>query len=551
VVKKVRLKSGFTLGGEQAEADPLLEEAFFRSSDYEVMESKYDPRCFVVGRTGSGKSAALQHLQEAHDSRVIRINPEDLSLPYIAEQQVFRYLADLEVNLDLFWIALWKHVLLVEIIRHRYKVNSPAAKQKMMDLLREKLSRDPGKRAALDYLDEFEGRFWCETDERVREIADKFTSSIGAEASAGGGSGLPFSGKLHSGREESHEVRAEQAERFQRVVNKTQLAKLNKMLEVLNEQVLDDQHYTYVVIDDLDRDWVDERLAKDLIRCLFRTVLDLKRVANLKVLVALRTNLLEELDYGRRSSGQEEKFRSLILTVRWTRADLETLLDQRVAVAGARVNLESDTLEELLPHANKSRNPTTYILDRTLLRPRDAIAFVNECLALGIGRTRLTWDEITKAESAYSLKRLLALRDEWSSTYPGINQVLGKFRASAARLTREELAGILDEIMLLLTEPGFPGVRWLTDLSSRMWAPGDASWFELYQPLTSLLFQIGFLGATLPGSAGAVFYMDEPLLMELESNINGASAFFVHRTYHMALDIRRGGPGPGMERSNE
>ena len=49
------LKSGFTLGGEAAEADHLLEEAFFESSDFRVMESKTDHRCFVVGRTGSGK----------------------------------------------------------------------------------------------------------------------------------------------------------------------------------------------------------------------------------------------------------------------------------------------------------------------------------------------------------------------------------------------------------------------------------------------------------------------------------------------------------------
>jgi len=182
MTKKPRLKSGFTLGGEQAEADPLLEDAFFESSDYQVLASKTDTRCFVVGRTGAGKSAALQHLEEVSPDHVIRINPEDLSLPYITDLQVIRYLDALEVNLDLLWIALWKHVLLVEIIRHRYQVNSPAAKQNLLGQLRQKLSKDPGKVAALEYLDNFEGRFWCEADERVREITDNFTKRIDAEA---------------------------------------------------------------------------------------------------------------------------------------------------------------------------------------------------------------------------------------------------------------------------------------------------------------------------------------------------------------------------------
>lgn len=155
--KRPKLASAFNLGGEQAEADPLAELAFHEGVTYSVIESRTDTRCFVVGRTGSGKSAALQHLEENHAEHVIRINPEDLSLPYITDQHVFRYLNSLGVSLDLFWIALWKHLLVVEIIRKRYKVDSVVAKQNFLAGLRARISRDPGKEAALDYLDEFEG----------------------------------------------------------------------------------------------------------------------------------------------------------------------------------------------------------------------------------------------------------------------------------------------------------------------------------------------------------------------------------------------------------
>lgn len=541
MAKKPRLRSGFTLGGEQAEADPLLEEAFYSSSDYEAMSSHVDARCFVVGRTGSGKSAALQHLEESLPDKVIRINPEDLSLPYITDLRVIRYLDELNVNLDLFWIALWKHVLLVEIIRHRYEVNTQAAKQNFMLQLREKLSRNPGKQAALDYLDEFEGRFWCETDERVRDITDRFTERLGV--AAGAGVNVPGVAsadvRADTASESSSEVRRQEADRFQRVVNDTQLAKLNKMLDVLNEDILDSQHYTYVIIDDLDRDWVDERLANDLIRCLFRTVLDLKRVKHLKVLVALRSNIFQELDFGRRSGGQEEKFRSLVLPVQWTRDDLQRLLSERVRVAAPRFDLDLNTVSDLLPHANRARgNPIDYLLDRTLLRPRDAIAFLNECLANGIGKSRLSWDDIKNSESAYSNKRLLALRDEWKPTYPGVQRVLEVFRGSEARMTRDQLVERLDEVMLLLSDETFEGVRWLTDLSARMWGGGDPSWVEIYQPLTNLLYLIGFLGASSKRSAAPRFALDDALFLTSRSNMEAAEFFYVHRTYHSGLDVR-------------
>lgn len=139
--KSPKFKSVFTLGGVSAEADNLLEEAFFNSSDYNVISSKTEPRCFIIGRTGSGKSAALQRLEEEHVGHVIRINPENLALPYITNLQLIRRLDGLGVNLDLFWTMLWKHVLLVEIIRHRYHVDSPAAKQNFLRIFVTELRR--------------------------------------------------------------------------------------------------------------------------------------------------------------------------------------------------------------------------------------------------------------------------------------------------------------------------------------------------------------------------------------------------------------------------
>jgi len=429
----------------------------------------------------------------------------------------------------------------VEIIRHRYKVDSPDAKNNFLAGLRDKLKNDKTKQAALAYLEEFEGRFWCETDERVREIADKLTEKLNGK---GGISAGVAGAKLDIGGSASYEnvqeSRAEQVDRFQRIVNENQLARLNKMIDVLDDHILGTPHdFRYVIIDDLDLEWVDERIANDLIRCLFATVYSLQHVKHLKILVALRTNIFQELDFGRKGGGQEEKLRALVLNVRWTRKDLELLLDERVKVVAAEAAAPVSTIAALLPHANATMGkPLDYILDRTLLRPRDALAFVNECLRLGVGKTKLPWADIKTAESAYSTGRLQALRDEWKSTYPGIDRVVAIFRRCPARITKAEFGGLLDDVMVLPADPTFAGIKWVTDASMALMTSGpNSSWTEGYQALLSILYRVGLVG--MSGAGGKpVFYIDDPALIGQESNIDKAEHFYVHRMFHQGLDIQ-------------
>lgn len=540
---KRRLGSDFTLGGEQAEADPLLERAFYESGHYQAIVSRVDSRAFLIGRTGGGKSAALQHLESDRPEHVIRINPENLSLPYITDLGAVRYLSSIGINLDPLFIALWKHVLLVEIIKHRYSVTSQTAKQTFVATLMERIKRDPSKRQALEYLNDFEGKFWCETDERVRDIITRFEEQVDREAAASFGvahvAGLR--GNVAASTGASTEVRGVQAERFQRIVNETQLARLNKMMDVLDEDILDSaQNYTYVVIDDLDRDWVDEKVANDLIRCLFRAVLDLARVQNLKILVALRTNIFEELNFGGRTGGQEEKFRALTLRMRWTRGELIELLGERARAAGEQYSMSAvDSIDDLIPHPNNTRgNALDYILDRTLMRPRDAIAYLNECFVLASGKPKLTWNIIHSAERPYSYKRMLALRDEWKPTYPDIEKVFAKFRRAPVPMQRKELLHRLDEAVLLLADRGFLGVVWMTRLSELVWDATDRDWAEAYHPLFRLLFMLGFIGCRLSSSESVVYIYDNPDFAETISNFDNTTEFYIHPAFRAAVDAQ-------------
>ncbi|MDQ1046826.1 P-loop ATPase, Sll1717 family [Streptomyces sp. V4I2] len=537
-----RRRSNLNLGAEQAEADKqFLRTAFYESDDYVTISDKDDHHCFVIARTGTGKSAALQQLEEDFPEHVVRIAPEDLSLQYITNLRVMHYLDSLEVTLDPLFIALWKHVLVVELIRHRYKVNSPTAKANFMTTLREKVRRDPGKRAALEYLEHFQDRFWIDADQRVKEVTEKFEENIKREAS--GKIGLP--GQVDatigatSGDTFSSEVRTELADRFQKIVNDTQIARLNQMIKVLDEDILDSrQNFTYVVIDDLDRDWVDEKLTNALVRCLFRAVLDLQRVTNLKVVVALRTNIFEHLDFGHRSGGQEEKFRSLALRMHWTPGELKDLATERLRAAASKHDQAFNSIHDILPRTNRTRGDALeYMLQRTLMRPRDIIAFFNEALSFSSGN-QLSWDDIRKAEEPYSRERVLALRDEWKTSYPEIDKIFYLFEGATLPLSKAAFTRILDDAITLPGDPEFAGAEWVQRLTAKMWSNPNGSWTEWYGPLVSLLYNIGFIGCMTGSRTEFQYAQNYPDFADRARNLESITEFNIHPAFQMGLDVR-------------
>ncbi|WP_203661646.1 P-loop ATPase, Sll1717 family, partial [Actinocatenispora rupis] len=529
-------RTAYSLGGTEAENDWLLQDSFYESAQYQQIISRDDRKCFLVGRTGAGKSAILTRLEEENPEHIVRIDPDNLSLPYITSLDVIRYLTDLGVQLDHFFNALWKHVLLIEIIRHRYQVDSEEAKNRFLALISEKIKRDRSKQLALQYLEDFEGRFWVETDERVREITDRLESQIKDEAGVAIGNSI---GKINLGASDtvlaSSQERTELAARFQRIINDTQMARLNQMIKVLDSDILDSSgHFTYVVIDDLDKDWVDESISNDLIRCLFRAVNDLKKVQNLKVIVALRTNIFDYLDFGPKG-GQEEKYRALTIRLRWTHADIERLLTERVKAAGLKFDTHGvSKLTDVLPSTNKTRGDAlAFILRRTLMRPRDAISYLNECYQLNGGRPRISWDCIHQAQPYYSRGRLLALRDEWKPTFPGIDRVFELFRGASVKMDQDEFRKRLDEAVLLMADSGFSGTVWMTKLGEPILNSTDTDdWSEVYQPLTRMLFEIGFIGGSDRSSSHAVWSYEDPGFSESKSNLRAKHSVAPQRRRH-------------------
>lgn len=533
-----------------AEKDPFLSEAYWDNGDFDTIESHDDPRCFLIGRTGSGKSALLQRLEEIHPQKVVRIIPENLSLPYITNLGVIRQLLQLNVRLEPFLKALWKHVIIVEILRHRYTITSPEQKQTVLSNLKERFRRDPVKIKAIEYLNEFGDKFWCEADERVKQIAETFERKIETSAEIGANA-IHANAKASADFEQTNtrEIKSELAAKYQRIVNDTQISRLNEMIKVINEAALDEQHFIYVIIDDLDKEWEDERIANLIVQCLFQAVVDIQDIKHLKMLVALRTNIFRQLHYGEHSKGgQEEKFRGLALHLRWTSNDLHSLLTNRAEAASRRYSLNPPkTLTDMLPNANKNKaknkgdiDPIKYILDRTLMRPRDAILYLNSCVREATGKETITWQNIYQAEKYYSEERLLALRDEWKDPYLDINRIFERFKHQPSRMSRGELTIILDDIILLLGDTSFRGTTWLANLCEPLWAAGSSNltWYEWYGSLVNLLYTISFLGLAKGKETQACYSYEQADRVQKAVDMLDTAFFEIHPAFHSALDIK-------------
>jgi hypothetical protein len=535
----------YSLGGLIAEADPLLQDGFYETSQYHAMTSLDSESCFLIGRTGSGKSALLQYIEEEHAGHVIRINPDALALNYIRQGAAYAYLNE-GIKLSAFFIALWKHVFLVEAIRHRYSIHSPAAKRNHLQALRDKIAQNRAKVAALEYLDEFGDSFWCETEERVKEVIERFEHRVDEETGASiGVAGNRVNAGGSSSGTRSLETKTEFVTKVQRVVNDTQTAKLNKMITVLHEDILDSpQNYTYIVIDDLDLVWINDRLHKELVLCLFRAVLELKKVRNLKIIVALRTNIFKELDFAS-IGGQAEKFWSMTMPIRWTESDLRELLDRRVRLASRRFgSYDLQSIEDILPKAHKHKGDALdHLLRRTMMRPRDAMAYIKQCHELTSGKPLISWDHIQDAEALYSHHRLDALNQEWSPSFPGLDRVFAAFRHCPAVMSRNDLFDQLDgEVAVLLADGEFKGRDWLMDMLKRVWDPkgipsvrGD---LDPFKDVVSLLYDTGFLGVRQASPKGIFSYM-QPDFLTPAGALESVQGFVVHPAFWRTLSIEQ------------
>lgn len=418
--EQFRFRKHETVGAEGAEQDSeFLYECYVDTGDLDVLRDPVQAPSIVVGRTGVGKTALLMMLRQ-YEENVAWIEPDQLSLQYLSNSTILRRLEELGVNLDIFYRLLWRHIFAVELIQLKYKIRSESDQKNFLQRITENFFGDKKKTDALAYLVEWGQHFWEDTEYRIHEVTEKLEKDVKASLGAKANileAGVSASGKL------SAEDKKEIVHRAQQIVNGVQIQKLAKILDALAEDVFSDpaQRF-YVVIDRLDEQWIEENLRYPLIRALIEAVRDFQRFRTVKIVIALRKDLLDRVFRETQDAGfQEEKYQALLLRVQWSAPALMSVLNNRIQKLVSRQYMKTPVgWKDLFPDKIGKESSEEYILKRTLYRPRDIVQFANSCIDMAVDRSEITVSMVREAESRYSTLRFRSLGDEWAADYPGL-----------------------------------------------------------------------------------------------------------------------------------
>lgn len=524
-----RFRKGASIGEPDAESDDhFLSQCFVDTGDYRTLVDCGNPHRIIVGRTGAGKSALIQHLIR-NEENVIEISPENLSLNYISNSDVIAVLEKAGVKLDLFYTLLWKHVFATELLKRKYHLaNEEKTKSWFSSFLPALKKKDQSKERALEYLRDWGDKFWQETEYRVKEVTQKLENDVRSQL---GSDIAGLKSQVGVDQKYSEEQRTEVINKAQRVVNNIQIKALSDVMQLLADDVFNDsQQKYYVVIDKLDENWVENDLRYRLIRALIETVKDYRRIKSVKIIVALRLDLLQSVFERTRDAGfQEEKYQSLLLHLSWTPQHLEKMLDERIAILVREQYTNTPIkLRTLFPPSIGKESFVEYLLNRTLCRPRDAIAFVNECIRRSDGKGQVSVQTVRDAEREYSAQRIESLAYEWFVQHPKLKDCINilermpaEFKLSA--ITKEKVDAFALAHAIDGEHDSDPVIRAAyTFINS-----GHSNQHSFVIALVKVLFKVGVLGIKPDGFTGQLWVQTSERIPS-DGQIKPSSTAYIH-----------------------
>jgi hypothetical protein len=532
-VKKFKLSKNIDIGSPDAETDRILMDVFLENDALHSLISTDNQKSIIIGRTGSGKSALLKYIGQ-NKSKVSSIQPEAMSLRFLCNSTILNYFRSLNVNLNFFYKVLWKHVFMVELLK-LYFGDDIFKKQNWINYLSEKLSKtgkNPRKERAIKYLTLWSKDFWLDTEKRIKELESTIEKKFLYETGVKFGDLLDF----YTSEEDRNAQKSvvEFKYKAEKIISESQAEELFEVISIMKDELFIDRGKQYfLLIDDLDKEWIPTEIRYELISAMIEVIKDFQVFMGVKIVIALRENLYQIVLSGlKHKGGQREKFKPLYVNLDWTKEELENLVAQRLELVTDK-NLTIKNAFDRKYADDKSG--FDYMLERTFFRPRDVISFVNHAIENANNMAYFTLDIIKKAEVYYSVDRLHAVEDEWSENYGDISDLysflIGRFNGFRLRNLKEE-----DFISFLIGEN--PETKYKGDLLLiiKRYRDEGIKFNIIIKEIIFILYQIGILGIKKGPTYPVCFYYDRDIQLSI-NDINNDCKIYVHKAFYSVLKI--------------
>ena len=533
-----------SIGDPSAELDGnYLLSCFVDTGATDIILDTEDPRSIVLGRTGAGKTALLRHI--SHDrNRLKQLDPHEIALQHISNSPVLRFFESAGLNVDPFYRLLWRHLFTVETLRLRFDISDGEQGVSIWDEL---VSLLRGRTAELDafrYLRDHGGDFLEVAERRMQDVTDKMESSLKGSVN------IKILDLVNLGAEGartmSQENRYEVVQRGQQIMDSIQMSKLTKVLRALNEKlIIDPNRPHYLLLDRLDENWIDDPTRYRLLRTLIETTRDFNsKVRHAKVVLALRNDLLDRVLAATFDSGfQAEKYTSSCLSLQWSRRDLVDMVDYRVtALFRDRYTKRPIHYYDVLPATvgGTKEEGIDYLINRSLMRPRDIIAFFNLCIRNLDSQAQVASSIIVDSEAQYSDERASSLVTEWVAFYPLIRQYIALLKGYPQAFALSEINDDDVDELCLRSEETIQLRKGRDCCVLADYLDGQSNSTDAKRAICLVLYRIGAIGIK-PDAFHKVMwsYSDHAEMPASDVGIN--SRIHIHGMLHRSLGTKKVG----------
>lgn len=544
---KYKFRKNINIGGIEAEDDRFLIESFVEKPEYEIIKDPNDKRFILLGNTGTGKTAILKYLEEEETDKHVRsrINPEEMSLRFLSNSNILDYLTTLGVKLNLFYKVLWKHVLLIEVLKFICKKDDDEWLAKLLDAIIKSHNKD--RKKLENYLQKYKNDFWKTTEHRIKEIEQSIQENLAVELDMKVGDLKRILAETKANKKysesNSEKIKTEIIYKCQKVVNDIQIKELNDIIKILQSGAFTrkKQQYYYIIVDDLDKEWVDSPLVYELIKSLIDSIKDL-RFEKVKIIVALRENLYQKvLDYSKHKRGvQQEKYDACTIRITWDEKELIELVEKRLAnlMKSAYTNA-TPKVQDVFQKTSKGKG-FQYILDRSLMRPRYIIDFFNKCIIHSDGNTIIPSTAIDRAENEYSRQRLISIYDEWRENYPFLQDAVtilkgrkNVFSFADLKVIVNENDDLLNTLSKITSYKDSINNRRCLDAFDKFIQNMDTSRFLLF--VIQVFYDTGIIGIKIDSESKISYSYVFPISTDEE--VKESSKIYISKTFYKALNI--------------